>query len=466
MRRLLDSAGTPGHRRRLPSLAGPPSSAGGGRWRERRVALGAVVLGLTGALAFPGTAAAHGIGSRADLPIPAWLFVWTASAVLVVSFVTLGALWKTPQLQGMHPKAFPAWASRALTGRPLEVLLGAASVFLLGVVLWSGFAGRQSATNNVSPTFVYITFWLGLVPASAILGNVYSAVNPWRSIGRAVGWTVRPLLGKQPDAVPYPEWLGIVPAAAGLFGFAWLENVAVDGQLPRNVAAAALVYTCFTLIGMAVFGVERWTRRGEAFAVYFGLIARIAPFGRRGDEIVLRRPLSGLADLKPRPGTILLLSVMIGTVSFDGFAEGPVWVEIAPRLEDALDGALGATGARLLADSLGIVALVAVIYAFFRLGALTVRATAQGLRRVRRRVPKFAVLFVHSLVPIAVAYVGAHFISLFLLEGQGIASLVSDPLGRGWDLFGSRGSGINFGLITATNIWYLQVARVVAGHVS
>jgi hypothetical protein len=41
---------------------------------------------------------------------------------------------------------------------------------------------------------------------------------------------------------------------------------------------------------------------------------------------------------------------------------------------------------------------------------------------------------------------------------------VSDPLGKGWDLFGTRDASINYGLIGATTTWYVQVVLVVLGH--
>ena len=431
------------------------------------LAAGVIALGL------PARAAAHALGGRADLPIPVWLFGWTAAIVLVVSFVALAALWKRPQLERSDVYPFPDRLNAFLTSRPLDVALGAAGVALLGITLWTGFAGRQSATNNFAPTFIFIIFWLGLVPASVIFGNVFSAVNPWRALGRATSWVMNRIVGDQPPtALPYPPWLGHLPAAAGLFAFTWLELIAVDGQLPRSVAGGALVYTCAMLIGMAVYGVETWIERAEAFSLYFGLMSRIAPFGRQGDRIVLRRPLSGLANLTPQPAFVLFLAVMIGSVSFDGLQEGPVWAEIEPKIENGVDSALGLTGARLLADSIGLAAMVAIIYCFFLLGAAGIRyALRSGLppgasSRAVESNRGLASLFGHSLVPIAVAYVGAHYLTLLILEGQGIASLISDPLGRGWDLFGTRSVSIDFGLIGATNGWYAQVAMVVAGHVA
>lgn len=432
--------------------------------RSTRI-LGALLVG-SAVLAAADSAYAHGLGGRADLPIPVWLFGWVAAVVLVLSFVGLGTLWREPRLARSTERALPGWLATVVTSRAVAILLGAAGVFLLGVTIWSGFAGTQIATANFAPIFVYVIFWLGLVPASIFLGDVFAAVNPWRAMGRAAGWALsRTTGGPTPEPVPYSPKLGIVPAATGLFAFAWLELVAKDGELPRNVAAATLVYTCITIIAMAVWGVEPWMRRGETFSVYFGLIGRIGPFARRNGRIVLRWPFAGLASYEPTRGIVLFVAIMIGSVSFDGLQEGPVWSRIGPEFEGAFDGAFGDTGARLLSDSLGLVMMIAIIWTFYRLGVEAVRyATRDSATRPSSN--ELARTFAPSLIPIAVAYLGAHFITLLLIEGQSIASLISDPLGRGWDIFGTQSSGINFGLIGATNTWYLQVSLVVAGHVA
>ena len=245
---------------------------------------------------------AHGIVGRTDLPIPEWLFGWGAAMVLVVSFVALAVLWPEPRLQDGGFRPFPRGLSRALLNRPVEVLCGATGVFLLGLTVYSGLSGSQTATNNFAPSFVFVIFWLALVPLSVLFGDVFRAFNPWRAIGRAVGWVAQKAArGPLPAPLEYPERLGHWPAAAGIFAFAVLELVASSGDKPENVAIAALVYSAATFVAMALYGVDRWIERGEAFSVYFNLFSRISPVARRGGELGLRRPLSGLAELESRP---------------------------------------------------------------------------------------------------------------------------------------------------------------------
>ena len=405
---------------------------------------------------------AHGISSRADLPIPEWLFAWAAAMVLVVSFIGLAVLWPDPKLQDGGWRPLPRTLGRVLTSRPVEMLCGAIGVGLLALTLYAGLAGVQSTSANFTPTFVYVIFWLGLVPLSVLFGDVFRAFNPWRAIGRGIAWLARiPAGGEVPKPLPYPERLGYWPAAIGLVLFAFLELVASGRARPESIAIAAIVYSAATFVGMALYGVEAWCRRGEAFSVYFNLFARMSALEWRGRELGLRRPLSGLPRFETGAGAVAVLAVMIGSVTFDGASEAPLWTGVAVDIADFF-GDLGLSPARALEASFGIglalgILLVAALYWLGTLGAKTVGGgfAARDLRHS----------FVHTLVPIALAYVAAHYFTLLLFQSQALAFLVSDPLGHGSDLFSTADRGIDYGVIGATATWYWQVAFVVGGHV-
>ena len=170
-------------------------------------------------LVVPLPAEAHGLVQRANLPIPEWLFGWAAAVVLLVSFVALAVLWPEPRLERDRWRPLPGPLGRALASRALEIVCGAAGIVLLALVIVAGLAGTQSALNNFAPAFVFIIFWVGLVFASALLGDVFAAFSPWRALGRASGFVVtRARGGRAPSRRPYPERLGRWPAAAGLLG--------------------------------------------------------------------------------------------------------------------------------------------------------------------------------------------------------------------------------------------------------
>ena len=425
----------------------------------RVAAISAAVL--VGSFVAPEPAAAHGLSGRADLPIPEWLFAWAAAVVLIVSFVGLAVLWRSPQLDnhnGFRP--LPDRLSRLVVNPITETLAAAVGVALLVLSVWSGLSGVQAAQDNFAPTFIYVVFWVGLVPLSIVFGDVFRAFNPWRAIGRAAELVAARKTRWAGPPFRYPGWLGRWPAAAGLLGFAWMELAYSDGADPSTLAVATLVYTSITLAGIACFGTGTWISRGEAFSVYFNLFARISPFAVKDGRVGMRRPLSGISTLEPLPGTVALLVVMIGNVMFDGGSEAKPWVDIAPEVQDFfLDLGFGLQASLELTASVGMLLALAVVAAIFAIGVIGVRAIDH------RSTVTVARSFVHALVPIAAVYVLAHYFSLLAFNGQAIAYLSSDPLGNGWDLFGTAGGTIDYGVLGATAIWYVQVGVLVAGHV-
>ena len=402
---------------------------------------------------------AGGLIGRSDLPIPEWLFGWAAAMVLVISFVALAILWPEPKLEGDRWRPLPGGG--VLGSRAVEIVCGAIGIGLLGVVIYTGLQGTQSPAANFAPTFVFVIFWIGLVPASVLFGDIFRAFNPWRALGRAVGWGAgRVVRSGLPAPLTYPERLGHWPAAAGVFAFAVLELVRSGGDQPDTVAIATLVYSAITFVAMALYGVEAWSARGEAFSVYFNLFSRISVFETRDRVLGVRPPLAGLAHLRAGAGTAALLAVMIGSVTFDGAGEAPIWTGISPDMTRFFgDLGLSPQPAFELTFLIGLIVAILLVAGLYRLGVLGARSVGGGFSA-----EQLSRAFVHSLVPIALAYVMAHYLTYLLFRGQAIVFLASDPLGDGSDLFGTASTQIDYGVIGSTATWYWQVAFVVAGH--
>jgi hypothetical protein len=422
----------------------------------RRLAAALAALAAA-ALLTPAGASAHGLVGRQDLPIPRWLFAWGAAVVLVASFVGLAVLWSTPRLQQLRENRLAA------VSRILEVLAGLLGVAAFVAVVYAGYAGSQVATANLSPTVIYVVFWVGIPFLSVLLGDVFRAFNPWRAIGRATGWAARRVGGDAvPEPLPYPERLGRWPAALGVLAFAWVELVYAHRDDPSQLATMALSYAAVNLVGMSLYGERAWSDRADALGVYFGLFARLSPLHWRDRAVFSRPPLGGAPSLTPVAGTVALLCVMIGTTSFDGFSQGTTWSNLAPDLQSFFaDLGLSSEHALEAAFTVGLVGAVLVIGGLYRLGIAGMR-TVGGDRGPQH----LAGRFVHTLIPIALAYVVAHYFSLLAYQGQAVAALVSDPLGHGDDLLGTAGATIDYTWITATGIWYVQVAALVIGHVA
>ncbi len=422
--------------------------------RIPKAGTGAVAL-FAAALLVPASAFGHGLVKRADLPIPEWLFGWAAAIVLVVSFAALAVLWPSPKLEKSDWRPMPG--GRLIGSRVVDIVCGTIGVGLLALTIWAAQWGTEAPQDNFAPTFVFIIFWVGLVFASALFGDVFKAFNPWRAIGRVIETVVK----REPR--PYPEKLGRWPAAAGLLVFTWIELASGWGEQPRELGIAIVVYTIFTLVMQLIYGTERWTSCGEAFSVYFNFFARLSIFETRDRVVGVRPFLAGLTKLDQIPGTVAVVAVMIGTVTYDGLSAGNFWRQnFAIWINDGLSTVgFGADAAQRLTATAGLLLGVAVVALFYHLGIVGARSVGGNFStdRLRRG-------FVHSLVPIAMVYAMAHYLTYLVFQGQTISYLASDPLAKGWDIFGTANSAIDYSVLSQNMTWYLQVGFVVAGHVA
>ena len=162
--------------------------------------------------------------------------------------------------------------------RPVEIACGVIGAGLLALVVAAGYVGSESALNNFAPTFVLITFWVGVAFASALLGDIFRAFNPWRAVGRASGWLApcawRARARAPPLSRPPRRW----PAAVGLLAFTWIELVSEWGQDPRMLATAICGYSVRHLARDGGLRRGDLADRGETFSVYYNLLSRISPF--------------------------------------------------------------------------------------------------------------------------------------------------------------------------------------------
>ena len=398
---------------------------------------------------------AHGLGQREDLPLPEWLFIFSAATVLAVSFVGLAVLWPEPRLENSEAKwkPLPGPLARFFGSRGLRIACGALGVLLLVVSAIALLIGPEAPNENFGSNLIFVDFWVGLVIASVLFGDVFRAFNPWLAIAEALRFRGRRA---------YPERLGYWPAAAGLFAFGLLELLPSANSEPKNAGIAVVIYTVVTLAAMWVFGARAWAERGEAFSVYLNLVSRISIFEVR-DRVAGRRPLlAGLTRWVPRAGSVVLLGVLIGITTFDGFSSNSIWADVGADIAATFeDAGLTITGAESAANAIGLILAVLVVIGFYTLGIAGAKTVGGGFsaRELRGR-------FVHSLVPIAVVYVLAHYLTLLVFQGQAVTYLVSDPFGEGWDLFGTADGAIDYGVISQNATWYFQVLFVVAGHVA
>ena len=429
-----------------------------------------------------GTAAAHGVGGRLDLPVPLWQLAWAASFAVAASFVALGMFWETAKFR-------EAAAGRILPGpfqqacRVQALVVRAFGLLALGVLLYAGLAGNTNPSVNIAPVAVYIIFWVGLQAVSVLVGDVWSHMNPFTTIADGSA-RLRALLRSRPpeaeradgssacgisgnSARPWPErpvsaanksgdhsdysrgagnhWW----ATAAIFGFVWLELAFHDNTDIRVLGVYLASYTVALLAGAAVLG-RGWLRDAEGFGVLFTKLSAMAPLHRDGGALRLRAPLAGLAVLPIKRGSVAFILVVLGSTTFDGFSRSSVWLDVAAER----------TGWELTA--VNTVGLVFVIFAV----SVLYRAAIAGMAAITGDTEReLAEAFAPSLLPIAGAYTIAHYFSYLLLEGQQIIAHLSDPFGRGWDLFGTATYLVDYTAISTDTIAWTQTAAIAAGHV-
>ena len=408
------------------------------------------------------TVLAHGIGGVRDLPVPESFFFTSAAIVLVVSFVALGALWRRPLLdRHADGRRLPGLLQTVLLSRVLRIVLGSISVGLLVLVLATALFGTSLELLNFAPTFVYVTFWLGLPLLSVTLGDVWRVLSPWRAIADATVWVIE-RTGRVAEPLLEPrQRFGRYPAALALFAFVALELAHPRPAYPRTLGVAVALYSYWALAGMAVFGRDTWTRGGEGFAVAFQLLSRIAPFAVRDGSIVVRWPFTGLAGAERVTGTLVFVAVLLGSTSFDGFSRTTIWQNLLADLRSSLAGE-----PQWLIDLATTLLNVGGLALFAGAVVVTYLAAVEGARRLVHAPRSLVPDFVLPLVPIAFAYLVAHYFSLFVIQGQFMYSLASDPFGKGWDLFGTVDFAPNLTIVSPENVWYVQVGALVVGHVA
>jgi hypothetical protein len=428
-----------------------------------------LAIGLAASAALP--AAAHGFGQRYDLPLPLTLYLCGAALTVAVSCVMLMLFVRRAPAARVAP-TFDLLATapgRALAAPIVVGALRLAAVALYVLVLVAGYVGNPSPFRNFVPLGVWALWWVGMAYVSALAGDLWRVVNPLDTIFAAAERAHARLTGGRALArgLRLAPWVGAWPAVALYLLFQWMELVWEGTDSPRQVAIAISAYSVLTWTGMALFGRAAWLDHGEVFTRVFGVLARFAPLEividerRRVARFALRPYAVGLLAREPvHASEIALVVLILSGVSFDGFLETPAWAALAeawPGGDADLARSLGLVAAPLLF----LAVYLAFSYLIARCGAE--RGAPFDARTATRRI---AGLFVLTLVPIAIAYQVAHYLSYLVTASQYMISIASDPLGRGWNLFGTVTHLVRPNIIDARLVWITSVAAIVTGHIA
>ncbi|MFI5292110.1 MAG: hypothetical protein ACHQ02_04530 [Candidatus Limnocylindrales bacterium] len=402
--------------------------------RASRALLPAVVVAALALAPMP--VLAHQIGDSFRSPLPLSVYLLGAAIAVGVSFALV---FRSDAAVGRPPpgrvRRLPAWARWLL--RVVGVL---AWLWIVVQVLVVG----GSSDADVSSLFLWVYGWVGLALVSGLIGPVWSWLDPFLSGFDLLAAGARRLTSTRTPA-RWPRRLGRWPAVAGFAFFVWLELVVTGGAGGRNLVLTLLAYTILTWIGMAWFGRTRWRRQAEVFSVWFGLLGRLAPWRTSDDLVAGREPGSrrvvrqafgdGLIHARWAVDEVVLVALATGAVMFDGLSQTLPWFE--------LFGLPGFGGSTVL------------LFGFLGLVVLAVLAVGRwsGLAAVGA-----------GLVPIAIGYITAHYLTFLIADGQRILIAVSDPFQQGWDLFGTAFWQVSITFLPGVVVWIIQLLAVVSGH--
>ncbi|MCX5042169.1 hypothetical protein OG921_03050 [Aldersonia sp. NBC_00410] len=397
------------------------------------------------------TVLAHGLGGSSDLPIPYTYALIGAAWALTASFVVVAFAWKRPRFDAEKPgKPLPQWVSAAVDSPVLRWGVAIVALLFAVWVVIAAFFGPQSGENALPGVF-YVLLWVGLVFASVLFGPVWRVISPVRTVHRMVCLVSR----RDPHTarVQYPVHWGYWPAVVGLFAFVWLELASPEPASQRAIESWLLVYVVVTLGGAVLCG-DRWLARADPFDVYSVVASRLSPLRRgAGGAVGVGNPFDHLLTLPVRPGIVAVLSVLLGSTAFDSFSAMPQWRSTVDDLSDAVPASLVRT--------VGLLVFVAVVWGTF---TLATRATG-GLTPERRR--KMPGLMAHSLIPIVVGYIFAHYLSYLVERGQQTVIRLADPLDRGWNLLGLGDLDVNYVLSQHPSVLAtIKVCCVLGGHIA
>jgi len=397
-------------------------------WRNRTLrAVGSAAVLLLAAT----PAGAHTLHGNVDAPLPFAAYLAGAAIAVALSFVFVAIGDDRPAPEPEPGRVRTLW-------RPVRWILR-----LVGLVAWLWVVAQTiaggSSDAEVASLVLWVYGWIGLAIVSALLGPLWAWLDPFTTLYDLIAAIFRPTGLHLPGRAPWNPRTQAWPAAIILGFFVWLE---LSGRIGggRELGVVLLGYTVVTLVGMAWYGKHRWRTHGEAFSVWFGLLGRLAPYGllgRRRDGQVQRRPFGYALTHEPWSASLLaVVAVATGSVIWDGVSQTQSFYDVFGKLHPVID-------TFMLLGFLGFMVVI-VIAVGRRAGYAAMGA---------------------GLVPVAVGYVVAHYLTYLLTEGQRIAVAFSDPFQQGWDLLGTVHFEPTDDWLSSSAVWTLQVTAVVIGHV-
>jgi hypothetical protein len=400
----------------------------------------------------PTSAFAHASDRGYVLLLPTGYYLAGGALAVAASFLVL-ALLPPEAVDRFWRRRQPLFAF----GDGFRTVVSLISFAGFAVLVAAGLFGSRDPLSNPLPLTIWTLLWVALVLLQGVLGDLWSWLNPWHGPCRVIS---RLFGGKEP--LRLPQWPGCWPAVVLFFAFAWFELIDPAPDDPARLAFAAGLYWLLSFVAMLLFGYGSWSRRGEFLTVFFAMVAQFAPVERKEDgRLSLCLPGAKLLAAKPLSlSGIAFLLLALSSVSFDGLSKTFFWLGLFGVNPLEFPGRTAVMGI----GSFGLVLTFVLLAAAFALAVILGQRLAGG----RHSLGHAAGLLVWSIVPIALAYHFAHYLTALLVDGQYAVAALSDPFALGWNLFGTGDMQIQAGVVAGAGsawwLWNLQAGVIIAGH--
>ncbi len=371
------------------------------------------------------------------------------SAGVAVVALTVVALFAMPE--HVLKRAFAVRAVPSKNFGKLPNVTSVLSFCLMCFGIYIGVYGPRDPLSNLMPLGFWTIGWIALVSLAAFIGNLWTWINPWMGLYRLLGIN-RPVLRLTDSIGVWPATLTLVAFAAFL-----LADPAPDD--PARLAQLVACYWVFTFVGLLLFG-PKWCQSAE---LGHALLAAFASLGlvRLQNPAGIGGPGWQIAQASPVPAAGLFALTMLGVGSFDGLNETFWWlgqIGVNPLEFPGRSAIIGVTLLGLVGAILGLMAVFALVI-------------WMGIALAQVRVP-FSLAFgwlALCVLPIALVYHMAHYLTAFLVGFQYTIAAISDPFATGADYLGIEPFRVTTGFFnridTVRLIWIAQAGLVVLGHV-
>lgn len=404
-------------------------------------------------VAVPGAARAHASEQGFVLLLPTDVYIAAGVASVALTVMALGLLPGAAAAAPFRPLPLPLIRARPRRLPPVTSTLSALALLAL---VAAGLYGPRDPLVNRLPLTVWTVWWVGLVALQGLVADHWRWTNPWTGPGAVLA-----RLSGTRAPLGYPRRLGRAPGILGFLAFAGFLMADPAPADPARLALVAGAYWLLMLAGLALFG-PRWLLRAEGLTMLMRAYRRMAVIGRARGRLAVGLPGWQVLKAPPAaPGLGLFCLLLLGSGSFDGLNETFWWLGVLginPLEFPGRSAVTAPTLAGLVAANTGLVAVFAL-------------AILAGLRIARSPMPPLAAfaLFAPSILPIALGYHIAHYLTAFLVDGQYVLAALSDPLGTGADLLGLGAFHVTTGFLNTPGpvriIWLSQAGAVVAGHI-